>query len=148
MYLHAKHIVHVHVQEETRKAHTCVYSPEALGKEPFLDVMSGRNFLSSLPGHGTSESRNSITRSTSRTHDTDCGIVDKRSEVEESRFPTATTFQEKSSLTDKVRVILTGQLSLPPSTLAKVTPDVQVWLVVSIQPKRGTHSMSEEYDIK
>ena len=29
------------------------FLPEALGKEPFLDVLSGKNFLSLLPQHGT-----------------------------------------------------------------------------------------------
>ena len=125
------YIVHMYI----RKLKRCRYmnSLEPRKKEPFLDVIRGRNFLSLLLQHGTSESRNSIIRSTSRTH---YGIVDKRSEVEQSCFPPATTCQEKSSLTDKLRVILTSNPYFPLSTLAKITPDMQDCLVVSIHPKK------------
>ena len=107
-------------------------SLEARKKEPFLDVIRGRNFLSLLPQHGTSESRNSI-RSTSRTQDTNCSIVDKissRAKLISSRHNMpGKVFIDREATSDFDR-----EFSFSPSTLAKVTPDAQVCLV-PIHPK-------------
>ena len=73
-----------------------VHSPEAFRKDPFLFSTKGRNFLSLFPWHGTNELRKPITWSTSWTDDTDCGIVERRSQVEGNFFPFAIISQEKS----------------------------------------------------